>query len=320
MTSISQFGALVLEKRKAQGLSQDELSQRTGIQGSALSLVERGKIGATLQVAIQLATELSLGLGQVAECYGITTVPIYQPYLEHEVSSVNQLPVDIGIGQIGSVLSGLGPTVGNPPLDLLGVTAQELQFFIAVDKAIPLIPGMSAPRIWRAVETGRAVTMRDGGYLVADLRRQGRLSMKNVEQVAKVADSYISKLEAGGFRRLRLGDIAKLDSGLAQEGRVFAAYWAGGLFESWCRGANVFGASAKPPEMAGITTRWLYGVVRLSRLMGIVNTLSDEARASLWRILSPDLSELDPGISRFDYAPSKRHRSTKSAMLLASRA
>jgi transcriptional regulator with XRE-family HTH domain len=52
------FGASLRRRRVSRGWSQEELAARAGISGSTVSLIEGGKNGPTLTVAVMLAAAL----------------------------------------------------------------------------------------------------------------------------------------------------------------------------------------------------------------------------------------------------------------------
>ncbi len=60
LQSLTDFGSLIQSRRKALGLSQNDLASLTGVAQSNLSKIERGLIPATLETYLRLASALGI--------------------------------------------------------------------------------------------------------------------------------------------------------------------------------------------------------------------------------------------------------------------
>jgi transcriptional regulator with XRE-family HTH domain len=65
------LGALLREERLAAGLSQRELSERTGVSNAYLSQLERGRHEPSLRVLASIASTLGLSLASLLERAGV---------------------------------------------------------------------------------------------------------------------------------------------------------------------------------------------------------------------------------------------------------
>ncbi|MGV7215748.1 helix-turn-helix domain-containing protein [Bradyrhizobium sp. UFLA05-112] len=75
ITTSQEYGALIRQKRKALGLTQDELAERCGVGVRFIVDLESGKPSCQLGKALTAAAEVGLRLGDVPASVGQTLAP-----------------------------------------------------------------------------------------------------------------------------------------------------------------------------------------------------------------------------------------------------
>lgn len=86
-------------------------------------------------------------------------------------------------------------------------------------------PHIDAPDIWEIYQGGGLITVTDIGVYLKKIRQQMHVPLAQLQDVVKLSDSALSRIESGSWERIKLRDVLLLDEQLSQEGKVLTLYW-----------------------------------------------------------------------------------------------
>ncbi len=240
------FGNFIRSVRKERQLDILELAKRSAVEASTISRVENARTQVTLLTAIRLCEGLEVTIedvltallgkqfprkqqSQAMEALAVPTIRDAEQFLTYFHSNKEE-----GMDWLADLLN----KVVSMNIHIQGGTGDHaVHFFVPEDIQkllfdsqvyrfeIQYPPAVSASDILAIHQQAGMLTLTDISEFVRKVRREKQMTIARLEQVIKLSQGTLARLESIVVEHIKLADVLVLDKQLEQEGALLSMYW-----------------------------------------------------------------------------------------------